>query len=321
MSYASSRLRGFCVWRGTNSHGGYPIKISRKYGRQQSKLHAVFLRNMLEQNKRKGVLMRSRNIKPGFFKDDTLAECEPLARILFAGLWCFADREGRFKWRPKRIKAEILPYDNVEITVMLRKLVDIGVLVHYQVDGVEYGQVVNFLKHQRPHHTEKASDIPSLEANGCLTVNSPLNDGKNPPDSLIPDSLIPDSLKESIAPKKTTRKKRASPPPKTKYLDAVLLTDQEYQRLVARYGQEHTNRAVELLNNAIMSKGYKYKSHYHTIIGWPMEEVQDGSNKTTDRWYRTRDPRPQLEQDSDIARALAAREAQRAAAAGNESES
>jgi hypothetical protein len=53
---------------------------------------------------------RSRNIKPGFFLNDELAECEPLARILFAGLWCIADREGRLEDRPKRIKAEVLPY-------------------------------------------------------------------------------------------------------------------------------------------------------------------------------------------------------------------
>ena len=29
--------------------------------------------------------MRSRNLKPGFFKNELLAECDPLARILFEG--------------------------------------------------------------------------------------------------------------------------------------------------------------------------------------------------------------------------------------------
>ena len=53
--------------------------------------------------------MRARNLKPGFFKNDALAECDPLARILFEGLWCMADREGRLECHPKRIKAEILP--------------------------------------------------------------------------------------------------------------------------------------------------------------------------------------------------------------------
>ena len=39
-------------------------------------------------------MSRSRNIKPGFFKNEHLAECQPLARLLFIGLWTLADREG-----------------------------------------------------------------------------------------------------------------------------------------------------------------------------------------------------------------------------------
>ena len=65
---------------------------------------------------------RARNIKPGFFKNDILAECNPLARILFAGLWCEADREGRLEDRPKRLKAEYLPYDQCDIGTLLDEL-------------------------------------------------------------------------------------------------------------------------------------------------------------------------------------------------------
>ena len=55
--------------------------------------------------------MRARNIKPGFFKNDTLAELEFAARLLFIGLWGLADRAGRLEDRPKKIKAEVFPYD------------------------------------------------------------------------------------------------------------------------------------------------------------------------------------------------------------------
>jgi len=64
-------------------------------------------------------MARARNIKPGFFMDDVLAEIEPLGRILFAGLWCIADREGRLEDRPKRIKAEVLPYDECDMDNLL----------------------------------------------------------------------------------------------------------------------------------------------------------------------------------------------------------
>lgn len=139
--------------------------------------------------------MRSRNIKPGLFKNEVLAECSPLARILWIGLWCYADREGRFEFRPKRIKAEILPYDNGEITVLLQELQKHGFVIMYEVNGIQYGQVSNFQKHQHPHHTEKASEIPDFDINGEITVKQPLNNGDNPSDSLIPDSLIQENGK------------------------------------------------------------------------------------------------------------------------------
>jgi hypothetical protein len=47
---------------------------------------------------------RTRQIKPGFFKNDELAELPIEARLLFAGLWTIADREGRLEDRPKKIK-------------------------------------------------------------------------------------------------------------------------------------------------------------------------------------------------------------------------
>ena len=62
-----------------------------------------------------------------------------------------------------------------------------------------------------------------------------------------------------------------------------MLTDAEYKKLIAKYGRDPTAKAIEILNNAIMSKGYKYKSHYHTIIGWPMEQVKSGGNGNGNR--------------------------------------
>lgn len=105
--------------------------------------------------------MRSRNIKPGFFKNDLLAECDPLARILFAGLWCFADREGRFDWRPRRIQAEILPYDHgADIDSLLSELEQRGFIQSYVVDNIKYGLIPRFLQHQKPHRNEAQSKIP-----------------------------------------------------------------------------------------------------------------------------------------------------------------
>lgn len=65
---------------------------------------------------------------------------------------------------------------------------------------------------------------------------------------------------------------------KIKFLDCVLLYETEYEKLSTKYSKEKTDKAIEILNNAIQSKGYKYKSHYHTILGWPMKEAMGGNN-------------------------------------------
>ena len=92
-------------------------------------------------------MARSRNIKPGFFTDDELAEVPALTRLLFIGLWCLADREGRMEDRPKKIKAEVMPYDDIDVDAALQKLSPVF-LTRYQVDGKKYIVINNFLKHQ-----------------------------------------------------------------------------------------------------------------------------------------------------------------------------
>lgn len=105
-------------------------------------------------------MARARNIKPGFFMNDLLAKVDPLGRILFIGLWTIADREGRLEDRPLRIKAEVLPYDNCDIVNLLDQLEINGFIQRYSIDGSDYIQVINFTKHQNPHHREKESEIP-----------------------------------------------------------------------------------------------------------------------------------------------------------------
>ncbi len=63
---------------------------------------------------------------------------------------------------------------------------------------------------------------------------------------------------------------------KNKYFDCVFLSEEELKKLVAKNGQFLTDKAISILNNYIMGKGKDpYKSHYHTLIGWPMERVRE----------------------------------------------
>lgn len=152
----------------------------------------------------KGIFVsRSRNIKPGFFKNDQLAECEPLARLLFAGLWCEADREGRLEDRPKRLKADCLPYDECDVDKLLNQLAGRGFIVRYVIEGIGYISIPEFLKHQNPHRKESASTIPAQDKDSPRHVPAPEipEQAGLIPDSpfLIPDSLVKATVQPSVA--------------------------------------------------------------------------------------------------------------------------
>ena len=141
-------------------------------------------------------MARARNLKPSFFTNDKLAELEPLARLLFQGLWCITDRAGRLEDRPKRIKAELLPYDDCNADALLTALHQHAFILRYVVGDNRYIQVINFSKHQNPHVKEQESTIPIPDLHSTDTVFDPDNPEQA---GLIPDSLllIPDSLHQS----------------------------------------------------------------------------------------------------------------------------
>ena len=105
-------------------------------------------------------MARARNIKPSLFKNEVLGVADPLLTILFTSLWCLADKRGRLEDRPLRIKAETFPYrEGIDINGYLTELSRLEFIHRYVVDGLAIIQIINFEKHQNPHHTEKESEL------------------------------------------------------------------------------------------------------------------------------------------------------------------
>jgi hypothetical protein len=63
----------------------------------------------------------------------------------------------------------------------------------------------------------------------------------------------------------------------------VMLTNEEYAKLVEKFGEAGASYRIEHLSGALESKGYRYKSHYATILTWErMDEKrreQSGAHK------------------------------------------
>ena len=158
-------------------------------------------------------MARARNIKPGFFTNDELVELGFAVRLLFIGLWTIADKEGRLVDRPKKIKMEIFPADDVDIDASLSELQEKGFVRRYVAQGISCVQIVNWSRHQNPHIKEAPSVLPEeksaapeipVQAPAIPAVAGLIPDSLN----LIPDSLIPDSLQKI----KTKKAKTAAPP-------------------------------------------------------------------------------------------------------------
>lgn len=145
-------------------------------------------------------MARARNIKPGFFENEDLAECSIPARLTFIALWTLADREGYLEDRPKKVKKYAFASDQVDVEPLLQELAKWRLIRRYTVDGIGYIHVIEFLKHQHPHHKEAASIIPKPGTSpGLFDSLPPESLGQapgqtraSPADVLNPDILNPD---------------------------------------------------------------------------------------------------------------------------------
>ena len=167
--------------------------------------------------------MRARNIKPGFFKNDTLAELDFAGRLLFIGLWGIADRAGRLEDRPKKIKAELFPYDEVNVDSFLGELTRLGFILRYQAEGERYIQIVHFDKHQNPHPREAPSNIPAPGPCPSLApAGSCLGKPQDLPSRAESPSLITDSPSQGLS---TTTTEAATLAEPTEKEEVVVVVD------------------------------------------------------------------------------------------------
>jgi hypothetical protein len=116
---------------------------------------------------------RIRTIKPSFWTDSKIVVLSPFARLLFIGLWNFADCDnGHLEDDPAAIKRLILPDDDVSAEDLLQELVDAGRVARVQtVGGRKYLHVIRLAHHQKvdsrwsprcPVCTETRPDSPKL---------------------------------------------------------------------------------------------------------------------------------------------------------------
>lgn len=117
-------------------------------------------------------MARIRTIKPEFFTSEDIVSLTPLARLFYVSLWCEADREGRFEWKPKTFKLRYLPGDNCDVVDLAQELIDAQLVLLYEVDGKTYAEIPSFIKHQVINNRESESTIPARVGHASTTRKS-----------------------------------------------------------------------------------------------------------------------------------------------------
>jgi len=100
---------------------------------------------------------RIRTIKPEFWTDEAIVQLPFSARLLFIGLWNFADDTGALELSPDRLKMQIFPSDSdIDVSDLIDLLAAVELLEYWaNGDGRLLVVVANWLKHQKIDNPSK----------------------------------------------------------------------------------------------------------------------------------------------------------------------
>ena len=104
-------------------------------------------------------MSRIRTIKPEFWADEKLATVSRDARLLFIGIWTFADDYGVCRAHPAYLKANVFPYEDdmprETVARLADELANGGFVARFESQGETYVKVWGWDRHQRVDHPAK----------------------------------------------------------------------------------------------------------------------------------------------------------------------
>lgn len=165
---------------------------------------------------------------------------------------------GRKKWSNR------LGISEQRLRTLMKKLVDENMLEmktstnkfskYFVVNYEKYNKFNHLFNHQEVAAGMALEDVPTTTP----TINQP------------PANHQLTTKEQSKQSNKVNNVKKES---KKEYAEKVSLTDDEYLKLIEKYGSEEiVKAAIEKLSNYKCSKATKYKSDYHVLIGWVFDD-------------------------------------------------
>lgn len=110
-------------------------------------------------------MARIRTIKPEFWTSEQIVECSPEARLLFIGIWNFADDAGIHPESEKQLKMKIFPGDDYTSENILRMLAELstnGLIEQYKTESGCFIRVIGW-HHQKIDKPSYKYPLPNGE--------------------------------------------------------------------------------------------------------------------------------------------------------------
>lgn len=221
-------------------------------------------------------MARIRSIKPDTWVDERFAECSPSARLTFIGMQNFCDDRGVHPAKPKTLKAELFPMDDItsgQVGEWVGELVAAGLVREFTTEetGDRYWHVIEWdqlQKIDRPSYKHPAppalnptsprrTDAPSVR--DSLDEDSP-NDRRAPPPGV--DRKEGKEGEEAGSPKARTRtqSRKATMP-------ANFGISTRVQAWAAQKGFDRLPEHLEAFRSKAAAKGYTYADWDEALMG------------------------------------------------------
>jgi hypothetical protein len=209
----------------------------------------------------------NRIIKESICTSDNLNLLSPDEEVFFYRLLVNCDDFGRFDARPEILRARLYPLraDKEKLDTISKRLLALylaGLITLYQNNNRSYLEFCTWEEHQHRRANNSKYPGPYDEGSTLLTVASKCEQIKT-------DSPV--NVNEN--------RKRETRNEKRKRADFVFMTDDEYQKLVDKFGESVTNDKIEALNLWKGSKGKQTASDYMTILNWDRREKKSEAPK------------------------------------------
>lgn len=218
-------------------------------------------------------MARIRSVKPEFWVSEQVGDCSPTARLTFVGLWNFCDDQGVHPAKPKTLKAELFPMDDItsqQVDAWVSELIEAGLVREFEApeDGERYWHVTGWERHQRiekpsfKHPAPPALDSATVRRSRSSSARRPLVAEESPTTRRAPppgvDRSGEDRSGEEVrSPKARATPTKAKPPGKTLIAPDFAISER-VRAWAASKGYGDLDQHLEAFKAKAGAKAYTY---------------------------------------------------------------